>query len=513
MKKVLSSIIMVLILSIPLFAYASLDTCWVGNFCVLVGQEQSNWCWAACSNAILYFYDSDTTQCEIANYARQQQSWCTKDCCDYPSSSCCNRANCLYGANGNIDDILNNFGSIGSIGHDSALTVGQIIHEFCWWHHHCRPFIIRWGWSNGGGHFLVAQAIFVNDDTLIAYMDPEPVNQGSYHIADYDYVVSATSHHEWTHTLTLTKDLCGFEEWVKPENMGPIVNSSSDELGPVIYRGQLYFSSDKPGGCGGYDIYVSTMEGGVWGAPDSVWPLNSEYNERAPSIACVDGHPVVFFASDRDVGYDVWASRNDSLCPHTPISAWNPPDLVSEVSTPYYDEGMPTISPDGNTLYFGSDRPDGYGGSDIWVSYRIGKGWTEPENLGSVINSPYNEAGPSISDDGRILYFSSNRPGGYGGIDLYMSRKVAGEWTAPVNLGPPVNTEVDETCAQPSGNSLYFRSNRPGGYGEGDLYVTTKLAPIPTLTEWGLIIFGVVLIGFITYVFLRRRRKAVVSYQ
>jgi hypothetical protein len=180
MRKVLISVIAVLILLIPI--YAGSETCILDI--PIKGQKQSNWCWAACS------------QCPSQ-----------RDCCEAAHeghADCCNRWNYMYGNVGSIQDILNHFGSIGSNGSERALTGNEIITELC--DPHCRPFVIRWEWPGGGGHFMVGRGIKTNGDTMIYYMDPLPVSQGGYNIASHDYMVSSAGHHEWTHTLTLTKD-------------------------------------------------------------------------------------------------------------------------------------------------------------------------------------------------------------------------------------------------------------------------------------------------------------------
>ena len=103
------------------------------------------------------------------------------------------------------------------------------------------------------------------------------------------------------------------------------------------------------------------------------------------------------------------------------------------------DDRRPSISFDGNTLYFSSNRPGGQGDFDIWKTTKVGDAWDQPTNLGSPINTAYKDFLPSISSDGNTLYFISDRPGGQG-LDIWMSNKVGGVWTAPVNLGTTVNS-------------------------------------------------------------------------
>ena len=154
-------------------------------------------------------------------------------------------------------------------------------------------------------------------------------------------------------------------------------------------------------------------------------------------------------------------------------------------------EGSPTISADGLELYFGSDRADGSGGSDLWVSTRPSTDaeWSAPVNLGPVVNSEKSESTPSISADGLELFFSDwgdPRPGGHGSVDLWVTTRASKDdaWGEPVNLGPTVNGEGYEVTPEISSNGLelYFESERPGGLGLDDLYVSTRPS---TDAEWG----------------------------
>jgi len=163
-------------------------------------------------------------------------------------------------------------------------------------------------------------------------------------------------------------------------------------------------------------------------------------------------------------------------------------NLGPVVNSPY-DDMDPFIAPDGLSLYFASWRPGGYGDSDIWVttkqtSERNPEGyWGPPENLGAFINSEYREALPSITADGLILVFSSKRPGGIGGYDIWLSTRPTKKspWDPPINLGSLINSEGPEFCGciSPDGCSLYysiavsFSATNPVFYG-GDIYVTTR---------------------------------------
>ncbi|NTW24800.1 MAG: hypothetical protein HGA37_08880, partial [Lentimicrobium sp.] len=151
-------------------------------------------------------------------------------------------------------------------------------------------------------------------------------------------------------------------------------------------------------------------------------------------------------------------------------------DLGSPVNTPG-DEGALCISPDGQYLFFSAcNRPDGYGSCDIYVSKREGSGWGEPQNLGNVVNSSSWETQPGFAPDGRTLYFVSNRPGGIGNSDIWVSRLGNdGLWSEPENAGDVINTTESERgpFIHPDGQSLYFSSKGHPGMGEGDIFFST----------------------------------------
>ncbi len=137
-----------------------------------------------------------------------------------------------------------------------------------------------------------------------------------------------------------------------------------------------------------------------------------------------------------------------------------------------YSVGHPTLSPDGNSLYFVSDMPGGYGEEDIYVVTKSGDSWSDPENLGPEINSEGSEMFPFFHEDG-TLYFASDALPGLGGLDIFSSSmQDDGSWTPPENLRAPINTNYDDFgyILNEDGTSGYFASNRPGGTGDDDIY-------------------------------------------
>ena len=156
-------------------------------------QEYSNWCWAGSSQAVLYYYNQYPSQCEIANYA-----WNTTRCCSgsdnfYDKVKGCNKANWLYGNDGSIQGILANW-DVNSDGTDEPMTWSASVQEL----DNDNPFVMRFGWASGGGHFLVTYG-YITNGSYLKYMDPWP-GEG-YTTSLYSWVLSA-SDHDWTHTLT-----------------------------------------------------------------------------------------------------------------------------------------------------------------------------------------------------------------------------------------------------------------------------------------------------------------------
>ena len=154
------------------------------------------------------------------------------------------------------------------------------------------------------------------------------------------------------------------------------------------------------------------------------------------------------------------------------MSGNNATDLIALNINGDFSNAHPALSKDGKTMYFASDRLGGQGGTDIYVSTLNVNGiWSDPQNLGDAVNTPYDEKFPFIADDG-TLYFASNTPSGLGGLDIYKTQFADGKWSKPQNLGAPINSSYDDFSliidnAEKTG---FFASNRPGGKGEDDIY-------------------------------------------
>jgi outer membrane protein OmpA-like peptidoglycan-associated protein len=168
-----------------------------------------------------------------------------------------------------------------------------------------------------------------------------------------------------------------------------------------------------------------------------------------------------------DVGTEIFSSNRAG-------GAWSAPQRIKIFKDSTISIAHPAISPDGQTLYFASNRPNGKGGMDIWKSMLDADGrWSIPINLGDSINTKYDDVSPFIHPDNQTLYFASDGRMGMGGKDIFYSRKnVRGDWGRPVNIGYPINTYADEInlVVNAKGDLAFFSSNKPGGYGGLDLY-------------------------------------------
>ena len=165
---------------------------------------------------------------------------------------------------------------------------------------------------------------------------------------------------------------------------------------------------------------------------------------------------------------------------------WSDPVNLGQPINSKFDDLAAVISPDGLTMYFTSNRP-GSAGEDLWIAHRTAPNaqWRTPVNVGPVVNSPFMERLRSVSDDGLVLLFQSNRPEGYGSNDIWATTRSTAKddfgWEPPVNLGPVINTTANEIAANylfsqdGFNDELVFASARPGGFGAGDLYKSSVL--------------------------------------
>jgi outer membrane protein OmpA-like peptidoglycan-associated protein/tetratricopeptide (TPR) repeat protein len=199
--------------------------------------------------------------------------------------------------------------------------------------------------------------------------------------------------------------------------------------------------------------------------------INTSESEYFPSLT-IDGKELVFTRRIKNFNEDFYYSKKN------PSGEWDiAKPMEGNVNTPQ-NEGAQNISQDGQWLVFtGCNRPDGFGGCDIYISYLTAQGWSEAINLGNKINTDQWESQPCLSPDKRDLYFASKRFGGFGGSDIYVSHLLPnGRWSEPENMGPEINTMGDEASPfiHADNQTLYFTSNGLQGYGNNDLFYTRK---------------------------------------
>jgi Tol biopolymer transport system component/tetratricopeptide (TPR) repeat protein len=262
----------------------------------------------------------------------------------------------------------------------------------------------------------------------------------------------------------------------KPTNLGASVNSSGHEFGPCVSPDglELYFTRGDPG-----DIWVARRPtpNSEWGVPANLGPIVNSFSDDGRCRISADGLSL-YFDSTRPGGFggmDLWRTTRA-----TKEDNWVAPTNLGPVVNSGSTEVAADISADGLELYFTSDRPGGYGNQDLWVTRRatVNDDWGTPTNLGSTVNSSTWDDWSSISADGLVLIFVSERPGGYGsGVaiqDLYMTRRTTTKdpWGHPMNLGLPINSMAVDHGPMISldGSTLYFDSLRPGGVGGVDLW-------------------------------------------
>ena len=277
----------------------------------------------------------------------------------------------------------------------------------------------------------------------------------------------------------------------EPVNLGPSINSAGPDESPSLSSDglSLYFCSKRPGGNGSFDIYVTTRptQADDWGEPVNLGPqLNRGGREQAPAIS--PNGLELYHTRVWNGNYDIWVSTRET----TEDNWGDPARLGTTINKSSSIEFQSNFSPDGLSLYFGSTRSGGSGNADLWLTTRetINSAWSTAVNLGPTVNSSAHDGCPSITADESVLFFSSwgispYRPGGFGASDLWMTRRTSAndDSSTPVNLGPAINTADHELgpAISPDGSTLYFISDRPGGYGNWDLW-QASIQPVVDFT-------------------------------
>lgn len=277
-----------------------------------------------------------------------------------------------------------------------------------------------------------------------------------------------------TRTLTQKVEIFPFE-----------FNSSADDFCPAITHNgaTLYFTSERSGE---QRIYVSRSRGGVLQSPDRIRTLGDAKQIGCPTLT-PDGQIMILAAYKHERGSQ---GRTDLYISKRSEGYWSTATpLDASVNSSAWDS-QPSLSSDGQTLYFASDRAGGKGGTDLYRCRWLGNRWSDPEPL-SELNTEFDEMTPSIAPDNKTLYFASNRPGGLGGFDIYVARLQGTRFSQPQNIGAPINTEANDISyiALPNSTTAYFASDRPGGMGGYDIYraVPNPEMPEPVVTMRGIV--------------------------
>jgi len=273
-----------------------------------------------------------------------------------------------------------------------------------------------------------------------------------------------------------------YSDWSAPVNLGPAVNSPSTDIEVAISKDgrSLYLASTRPGGFGGFDIWVSQRASvhDPWGPPQNLGPsINTPFREQAPSLT-IDGHHLYFF-SDRPGGFggtDLYVTRRHDK---RDDFGWQPPENLGSGVNTAFDENLSVRFED--ALDFNSNRPGGFGFTDSYTSTLEPDGAFGPAVRVDELSSPSADAPCAIRRDGLELFLGSTRPGTNPTFfDLWVATRTstADPWSTPVNLGSVVNTPPpvgESRCALSfDATTLYIISDRPGGVGGIDIWVSTR---------------------------------------
>jgi outer membrane protein OmpA-like peptidoglycan-associated protein/Tol biopolymer transport system component len=257
-------------------------------------------------------------------------------------------------------------------------------------------------------------------------------------------------------------------------NFSSIINTSYTEYNPVVSADEsvMAFTALRPntgktrsGDKFIEEVYISYNNSGTWSEP-KVIPIASEYNVGSAGISADGQKMLIFMGSITDPGSLFQVSKSGET--------WTKPALIAPtINTPKFLESTASITPDGKTIYFASDKTGGQGGLDIYkTSLQANGAWSTPVNLGPEVNTKANEDAPFIHPDQKTLFFTSDGHNNMGGRDIFVTRMVDGKWKSPENMGYPVNTTANDNYFTliADGTRGYFSSDRKGGLGGQDIY-------------------------------------------
>jgi len=267
---------------------------------------------------------------------------------------------------------------------------------------------------------------------------------------------------------------------VMPKALPSSVNRYLTQYFPTltIDNNTLIFTK-RAGASGSYDedLVVSYREAGIW-SPATLLSNNihSEFNEGAASISA-DGRTLIFTMCDKGQTFgncDLFISRKYG-------EVWSNPENLGKVVNSKNWDSQPSLGADGNILYFSSDRSGGMGKRDIWYTQRVDNTWIQPKNMGNIINTLKDDVTPFIHTNGENLVFASNGRVGFGGYDLYVSEQKEGKWQTPRNLGNAVNNNLDQLSfiISADGSMAYFSQD----FKKADGKLKTKIVQLPIIND------------------------------
>ncbi len=267
------------------------------------------------------------------------------------------------------------------------------------------------------------------------------------------------------------------------DNLGTTINTKYPEYRPLINADEteLIYTSRMPASSGDKiditdgesfeDVFVSHNKNGAWSTSVSLSaPVDTKSHDATAGLS-PDGHTLYIYRTNQNG--DIYQTQFAN-------NLWSAPKRVDDKINSGGKESSLAISADGKVIYFISDKIGGYGMGDIYKTVLDGNGkWTDAQNLGPTINTQYDEQGVFLSPDGLTLYFSSNGHNTMGGYDIFKSTYNSGQWSVPENLGYPINTPGDDVffVAPANKKHAYYSSNQDGGSGDMDIYMITFLGP------------------------------------
>lgn len=248
------------------------------------------------------------------------------------------------------------------------------------------------------------------------------------------------------------------------ENLGGTVNTEFDDYNPLINADAslIVFTSNRSSN--NHTIYQTDKKLEI--VKKASAGINSNNNNISAGLS-VDGQILFIQQTNKFfVGGDIYSSQMG-------LDEWETGIKLPKAINSAFNETAASITTDNSTIYFSSDKPGGFGGKDIYKISRLPNGeWGESQNLGPIINSPYDEDAPFIHNDNKTFYFSSKGHQNMGGFDLFKAEFTNNDWTNPENLGTPINSVRDETniVLTADGKVAYYTSTAEGGYGGKDIY-------------------------------------------